>query len=150
LRHDVRGPADVTLLEAMREAAGRDRVAFQYTSDFTDIFDTGMGTLASARASGWPAPWPVAAVYLAFLAGFPDSHIARKNGPEAAARVQIEALNERETIHECRKSGGNASRSPEFRPASQGLRAKSGNKRGSHRRKSFRGPLNSHLDQPAQ
>jgi triphosphoribosyl-dephospho-CoA synthase len=93
--HDVRGPADVTLLEAMREAAGRDRVAFQYASDFTDIFETGMGPLASARVSGWPAPWPVAAVYLAFLAGFPDSHIARKNGPEAAARVQIEALEAR-------------------------------------------------------
>jgi len=94
-RHDVRGPAGVTLLEAMREAAGRDRVAFQYASDFTDIFETGLGTLALPRVSGWPAPWPVAAVYLAFLAGFPDSHIARKNGPEAAARVQIEALEAR-------------------------------------------------------
>ena len=37
----------------------------------------------------------MAAVYLAFLAGFPDSHIARKNGPEAAASVQIEALEAR-------------------------------------------------------
>jgi triphosphoribosyl-dephospho-CoA synthase len=94
-RHDVRGPASVTLLEAMREAAGRDRIAFQYASDFTDVFETGMGTLASARVNGWPAPWPVAAVYLAFLAGFPDSHIARKNGLEAAARVQIEAVEAR-------------------------------------------------------
>lgn len=94
-RHDVRGPADVTLLEAMREAAGRDRVAFQYCSDFTDIFETGMGQLARARGSGWPSPWPVAAVYLAFLAGFPDSHIARKNGSELAARVQIEAQESR-------------------------------------------------------
>ena len=32
---------------------------------------------------------------LAFLAGFPDSHIARKNGPDAAARVQIEAMEAR-------------------------------------------------------
>jgi triphosphoribosyl-dephospho-CoA synthase len=94
-RYDVRGPANVTLLEAMREAAGRDRVAFQYASDFMDIFETGTGTLASARVSGWPAPLAVAAVYLAFLAGFPDSHIARKNGPQAAARVQIEALEAR-------------------------------------------------------
>jgi triphosphoribosyl-dephospho-CoA synthase len=94
-RHDVRGPADVTLLEAMHEAAGRDRVAFQYTFDFTDIFETGMGALARARVSGWPAPWPVAAVYLAFLAGFPDSHIARKNGSDAAARVQTEAMEAR-------------------------------------------------------
>ncbi len=98
LRHDVRAPAAVTLLEAMREAAGRDKVAFQYSSDFTDIFETGMGALASARGRGWPAPWPVAAVYLAFLAGFPDSHIARKNGPEAAARVQIEAQEARKRV----------------------------------------------------
>lgn len=94
-RHDVRGTAGVTLLEAMREAAGRDRVAFQYSSDFADIFETGLGILADARVSSWPAPWPVAAVYLTFLADFPDSHIARKNGPEAAARVQIEALETR-------------------------------------------------------
>ncbi len=92
LQHDVRGAANVTLLEAMREAAGRDRVAFQYAFDFIDIFETGVSPLARARVSGWPAPWPVAAVYLAFLAGFPDSHIARKNGADAAARVQIEAM----------------------------------------------------------
>ena len=37
----------------------------------------------------------MADLYLAFLASFPDSHIARKNGPDAAARVQIEALEAR-------------------------------------------------------
>jgi triphosphoribosyl-dephospho-CoA synthase len=90
-RHDVHGPADVTLLDAMREAADRDRIAFQYATDFYDIFETGMGALAGARAKQWLAPWPVVGVYLAFLSGFPDSHIARKNGPEAAAWVQNEA-----------------------------------------------------------
>jgi triphosphoribosyl-dephospho-CoA synthase len=90
-RHDVHGQADVTLLTAMREAADRDRIAFQYASDFVDVFETGMGALAEARGKGWPAPWPVAGVYLAFLAGFPDSHIARKQGAEAAARVQGDA-----------------------------------------------------------
>lgn len=90
-RHDVHGSADVTLLEAMREAAGRDRIAFQYAFDFVDIFETGRQALAAARARCWAAPWPAAGVYLAFLAGFPDSHIARKYGPDAAARVQAEA-----------------------------------------------------------
>ena len=90
-RHDVHGSADVTLLEAMREAAGRDRIAFQYTFDFVDIFETGRKALADARARRWAAPWPVVGVYLAFLAGFPDSHIARKHGLDAAARVQGEA-----------------------------------------------------------
>ena len=55
----------------------RDRVAFQYASDFTDIFEPGLAR--DCAGHGWPAPWPVAlAVYLAFLSGFPDSHIARK------------------------------------------------------------------------
>ncbi|HUB65637.1 MAG TPA: triphosphoribosyl-dephospho-CoA synthase [Methylocella sp.] len=95
-RHDVHHEADVTLLEAMREAAGRDRIAFQYASDFVDIFETGLGALAAARRKGWTAPWPVVSVYLAFLAGFPDSHIARKHGFDAALQVQSEARDVRE------------------------------------------------------
>jgi triphosphoribosyl-dephospho-CoA synthase len=95
-RHDVHDEAAVTLLEAMREAADRDKIAFQYASDFVDIFETGLGALTDARVKGWPAPWPVVSVYLAFLAGFPDSHIARKHGPDAAARVQGQARETRE------------------------------------------------------
>ncbi len=90
-RHDVRDDARVTLLEAMREAAGRDRIAFQYSFDFIDIFETGLGALADARMRGWPAPWPAVNVYLDFLAGFPDSHIARKHGLDTAVLIQNEA-----------------------------------------------------------
>jgi len=90
-QHDVRGAANVTLLEAMRAAADRDKIAFQYSSGFSDIFETGMSALCDARLNQWPAPWPVVSIYLAFLANFPDSHIARKKGPAAAANVQIEA-----------------------------------------------------------
>ena len=86
---------DVTLWRRCAKPPEERPVAFQYTSDFTDIFEIGLGTLARARGSGWPAPWAVAEVYLAFFAGFPDSHIARKNGLEAAARVQIEAVEAR-------------------------------------------------------
>jgi triphosphoribosyl-dephospho-CoA synthase len=75
----------------MRESAGRDRIAFQYVSDFIDIFETGFPALEAARAAGWSAPWPTARVYLDFLADFPDSHIIRKHGSEAAARVRSEA-----------------------------------------------------------
>lgn len=90
-RHDVHGPADVTLLEAMREAAARDRIAFQYATDFSDIFTTGMSALGDAFGKHWTAPWPVVNVYLAFFSGFPDSHISRKHGLETAAHVQNEA-----------------------------------------------------------
>ncbi len=93
--HDVRGPAGVTLLEAMRAAAERDKIAYQYTFDFLDVFETGLESLAQARSKNWPPPWPVASTYLAFLARFPDSHIVRKFGPIQAAQVQSEAARAR-------------------------------------------------------
>lgn len=91
-RHDVHKTPDATLLEAMQEAADRDRIAYQFATDFADVFDVGMGALAEARDKRWPAPWPIVNIYLAFLAAFPDSHIARKKGSAAAASVQSEAL----------------------------------------------------------
>lgn len=91
-RHDVRGPASVTLLEAMREAAGRDRIAYQYASDFADIFGIGMESLKAAADRGWKAPWPATSVYLSILSDIPDTHIARKYGKETALRVREEAV----------------------------------------------------------
>lgn len=90
--HDVRGPVRATLLEAMREAAGRDRIAFQYAEAFIDIFDIGLKVVDAAWRADWPAPWPTVAVYLEFLASFPDSHIARKHGADLADLVRDEAV----------------------------------------------------------
>jgi triphosphoribosyl-dephospho-CoA synthase len=97
-RHDVRDAAETTLLQAMREASERDRIAYQYATDFSDIFEIGIAALEKARNHGWPPPWPAVSVYLAFLAGFPDSHIARKNGLEAATAVQAAALKTRDAF----------------------------------------------------
>jgi triphosphoribosyl-dephospho-CoA synthase len=90
-RHDVQEPARVGLREAMAEAAGRDRIAYQYVSDFEDIFVTGRRSLCEARARIRSAPWQVVAVYLTFLATFPDTHILRKYGASTACAVQEEA-----------------------------------------------------------
>ncbi|HET6379320.1 MAG TPA: triphosphoribosyl-dephospho-CoA synthase [Methylocella sp.] len=87
-KHDVHGAAGVTLLDAMREAASRDKIACQYSFNFIDIFEIGIPSLNEARAKGWPPPWPAVSAYLTFLARFPDSHIARKHGASAAAWVQ--------------------------------------------------------------
>jgi len=91
-RYDVNKPATIGLNEAMAEAAPRDRIAFQYVSQFEDIFVTGFTQLTAARKRGISAPWDTVTVYLAFLAKFPDTHIARKFGPEAAEAVRTEAL----------------------------------------------------------
>lgn len=89
-RHDVADEPVVTLLEAMREAAGRDRIAAQYAHGYADVFDLGVARLASSRRAGWADPWPMVACFLGFLAAFPDSHVERKHGPAVAAEVRAE------------------------------------------------------------
>jgi len=90
-QHDVHAPADTTLLEAMQAAADRDRIAWQYANGFADIFDLGLETFAAARKRGADGPLATLRVYTAFLAAFPDSHIARKHGLAAAEAVRGEA-----------------------------------------------------------
>jgi triphosphoribosyl-dephospho-CoA synthase len=86
-RHDVFAAAQVTLKQAMAEAADRDRIARQYTTAFADVFDLGM-RLHAAATTRWPDPkFATLAVYLGFLSNFPDSHIMRKHGTDAAGEV---------------------------------------------------------------
>jgi triphosphoribosyl-dephospho-CoA synthase len=85
-RHDVRAPATVSLRDAMAEAAERDSIARQYVSGFEDIFVTGAGVLSASRAL--PRNQATLAVFLAFLAAFPDSHIVRRHGLATAEDVR--------------------------------------------------------------
>jgi triphosphoribosyl-dephospho-CoA synthase len=89
--HDVRAEPTVDLLEAMREAAGRDRIARQYVTRFDDVFRVGLPALDAALSHGESGMWPTVFAYLAFLGDFPDSHVARKHGEEAALRIRDEA-----------------------------------------------------------
>lgn len=85
---DVADVPTVTLLEAMRAAAQRDRIASQYATDYADIFAFGMPAVAAAAARGWGPEWTAVACYLRFASEFPDSHVLRKHGPEAAEAVR--------------------------------------------------------------
>ena len=96
-RHDVFSPATVTLRAAMEEAAGRDRIARQYASDFSDIFGLGLPVLTR-----WPDPqWATLATYLAFLSAFPDSHIVRKHGEVVAEETRANAEQFRGRLETC-------------------------------------------------
>jgi triphosphoribosyl-dephospho-CoA synthase len=86
--HDVFAPPTVTLRDAMAAAADRDRIARQYASGFADIFEIGEANLVRALAAQLHPRWATLAVYMGFLAAFPDSHIVRKHGPEPARAVQ--------------------------------------------------------------
>jgi len=90
-RHDVHEPACVSLLEAMREAAGRDSIARQYATGYADIFEIGLPALRGARLRGCSERRAATEVYLAFLAEIPDSHVARKLGIEAAQALRASA-----------------------------------------------------------
>lgn len=84
---DVRREPTVTLREAMRMADPRDRVALQYVSGFADIFDMGLPFLADAEDQGDTPEWATTALYMHFLAHYPDALIARKYGSEIAGDV---------------------------------------------------------------
>jgi triphosphoribosyl-dephospho-CoA synthase len=89
--YDVQSEPVVTLLEAMRAAEGRDRIAWNYTHDFDDIFRLGLKWLAHAEERWSDPAWATARVYLGFLAHVPDTLIERKFGERLAARVREEA-----------------------------------------------------------
>lgn len=89
--HDVRGQPTAGLLDAMREAADRDRIARQYVTRYDDVFGVGLPAIDEALARGESGMWPAVFSYMTLLAGFPDSHVARKLGVQAASRIQEEA-----------------------------------------------------------
>lgn len=96
-QHDVHDAPDVSLLDAMQVAASRDRVAFQYVSNFEDVF-RGAETYRSAFLRWGRAAWATTAVYLDFLADISDTHLVRKYGEEVARQVRDEAAHHRDLL----------------------------------------------------
>ncbi len=89
--HDVSQTPTVSLRTAMQAAADRDRIAYQYASNFEDVYTLGRAQLQAARALGFSCSWTMTRVFMAFLSEIPDSHIARKYGPPVAQQVRAEA-----------------------------------------------------------
>lgn len=77
---DVQDTPSITLLEAMRLAAERDRIAFQYVHDYTDVFDFAIPRYHSARLRWGDDAWAAADVFVRILKRIPDSHLERKYG----------------------------------------------------------------------
>lgn len=85
---DIRDEPAVSLLEAMRLAQDRDRIAWNYAHQMADPVRRGAPRLAALRARGWPEPWPTSGLYMALLAAIPDSHVTRKHGAKAAEALR--------------------------------------------------------------
>jgi triphosphoribosyl-dephospho-CoA synthase len=88
---DVAAAPTVGLLEAMHLAADRDRIAAAYLTDYAEIFEFGLPVLANTRGYTDDQSLAVTTLHMAYLAYFPDSHVARKHGPATAEAVREEA-----------------------------------------------------------
>jgi triphosphoribosyl-dephospho-CoA synthase len=91
VEHDVRSEPTVGLREAMASAAERDSIASEYTSDYALTFETGVPAVAAALGDGLAVREAIVELHLRLLDAAPDTLIARKGGPQAAARVSAGA-----------------------------------------------------------
>ena len=90
-QYDVRDIPTVNLLTMMRSAQHKDRIAWQYANDFQDVMGFGLSRYADAMIK-WANPaWSATALYLAFLAHYPDTHVMRKYGEAFAESLRQEA-----------------------------------------------------------
>lgn len=97
-RYDVKNSLQCTLLQAMQEAATRDKIAYQYANNYVDVLEFGLPLYRQALSRWQNAAWATTALYLGFLAQFPDSHIVRKYGLNAAEEVQSQAETHRAAL----------------------------------------------------
>jgi len=88
---DLERPPTVTLLEAMRLAAGRDAVAREYVTDFEITFTRGVPLLRAGLAHGLHLEAAVVETFLNLLAEVHDTLLERKLGRAAAAAVSARA-----------------------------------------------------------
>jgi triphosphoribosyl-dephospho-CoA synthase len=88
---DIAEIPTVTLRQAMALAEERDRIAWQYTHDFADVFDIGVATLQRELTAGRPLEAVIRTTHLSYMAAFPDSLIERKFGGEIASVVRDRA-----------------------------------------------------------
>lgn len=90
-RFDVNLSPDCSLWEGMAAARDRDSIARQYVTGFHDVFTTGLETIKEFTGRWNSVKWAAVACYLRFLGTFPDSHVERKSGKQAAEQTRIMA-----------------------------------------------------------
>lgn len=90
-KYDVHLQPEARIIEAMKVSRDRDRIAFQYVSQFKDIFELGLEIISTALQRWNRIEWATIACYLKFLSEFHDSHVQRKFGDKTARQVRIKA-----------------------------------------------------------
>ncbi|MDD2833178.1 MAG: triphosphoribosyl-dephospho-CoA synthase [Methylotenera sp.] len=90
--HDVHDDVTINLLEMMRYAQQKDRIAWQYANQFSDVLEFGLTKYQEAMFKWDNQAWATTAIYLAFLTQHPDTHVLRKHGALVAQQLMDEAL----------------------------------------------------------
>jgi triphosphoribosyl-dephospho-CoA synthase len=88
---DVHDEPTVTLLEAMTLAAEHDGIAREYATGFQVTFETAVPALLRARSDRLSWDDVVVETFMTVLAASPDTHVARRGGPELAAEISQRA-----------------------------------------------------------
>jgi triphosphoribosyl-dephospho-CoA synthase len=88
---DVHEEPTVTLLEAMTLAAAHDGIAREYATTYEVTFETAVPALMRARSDRLPWDDIVVETFMTVLAASPDTHVARRGGPELAADISQRA-----------------------------------------------------------
>lgn len=111
---DVADEPRLPLQDVMRIAAVRDRIAFQYAHDFSDIFDFSVPLLRDYRDRWDSITWACVGVYLALLSRYDDTHVARKFGSDTAGEVRRAARALESNFKACENPATLATRLQDF------------------------------------
>jgi triphosphoribosyl-dephospho-CoA synthase len=88
---DVNEKPDCSLRYAMELASQRDSIALQYTNNFREIFEIGVGTIKCFDKSWNSVKWSAVSCYMVFMSSIADSHIKRKYGEQVAEKIRIKS-----------------------------------------------------------
>lgn len=88
---DVADEPEITLLQAMALAQGRDAIAREYVTRFAITFEIGFPAIEDGWIASKNLPMAIVQGYLTILSKVPDTLIARKRGIETAQRISQQA-----------------------------------------------------------
>jgi len=87
---DVNQAPSVTLFEAMQLAKNHDRVAYNYTFSYEDIYERAIPGYHKGVYRWGDERWATVAVFVSLLRQIPDTHIERKFGKQLTGMIQAE------------------------------------------------------------
>ncbi len=89
-QQDVHKAPSVTLLEAMKLAKNHDRVAYNYTFSYEDIYERAIPGYHNGVYRWGDEHWATIFVFVTLLRQIPDTHIERKYGKRFTGMIQAE------------------------------------------------------------